>query len=156
MFLVLAGFWGVLVAMLPEGSQVQCSSSALGAVRSPGAARPSRSQHLLVVGLSHDARKPTCASTGAASLQRCQHVSWFDPAFQFVVFRTLSTNIYPASSCHHVNMAHRSFPFVRKLAHRSVSVCVHSPIPDGDPCLVRGRSLQSLVGVHTCSSAQLP
>ena len=64
-----------------------------------------------------------------------------------------------------VNVAHRSFPWVHGLAHtwnviqilrpsrsligtdclRRVSVCVHSPIPDGDSCLVRWRSTQNLV-----------
>ena len=57
----------------------------------------------------------TCASTGAGHVHRLQHVSWFDPAFQFCPPTTS-----PASSCHKtpprvVNVAHRSFPLVQNL-----------------------------------------
>ena len=45
---------GVLVAMVPKGSQVDCVLHQLFNGALPGAARPSRSQHPLVVGLLHD------------------------------------------------------------------------------------------------------
>ena len=67
--LVLAGILGVLVAMLPGGSWVQCVLRQLWMRALPGAARPSRSQHLFFVVLSHDVplalplEPPTC--TGA-------------------------------------------------------------------------------------------
>ena len=76
---------GVLEAMPREGSQVQCALRQLLVRALPGAAGPSRSQHLLVVVLLEGARRFTCASTGSANLHWYHHVSWFYPAFQVVV-----------------------------------------------------------------------
>ena len=90
----LLGARGVLVAMLPEGSQVQNVLRQLLERALPGAARPSRSQHLLDVVLQQRVPQVHLRSTGAANLQRSQDASWFDPAFQLVAVFELCRPIF--------------------------------------------------------------
>ena len=93
-----------------------CSLSALGACAPYSCA--SRSQRLLVVGLSHDVLEVHLR----LHRSRCQHFSWFDPAFKFVVVsdsvdQSLSTFFVPQETTTCRERGSSIVPLVTKLAH---------------------------------------
>ena len=72
--------------MVPKGSQVQCVLHQLFMRALPGAVRPSRSQHLLVVGLLHDFPHVHLRFHWSIQLALVPITFlWVDPAFQLAV-----------------------------------------------------------------------